>query len=419
MPPLIRRPCYTQPVTEVLSAEEEALLDALLAVQQGQKAREEAEELSQSLIRFVEAAWPHVEPSVSYLDNWHIHAICEHLEACSRDEIERLQIWVPRRSMKSRLVSVLWPAWEWTREPGLRYFTASYELRLAGRLSAETRDLMQSPWYRARWGQLWRFTREGERYFANNRGGTRLATGPDSSGLGEHANRILIDDIINAKEAEANSGILLTQANEWYDTTIPGTRLLRCSEVIVMQRLHENDIAAHVMDTGKPWTILCLPERFEANHPYAWRGQRVHAKVKARLPDHLRKGDPRREQELLWPVARDELASNEMAATLKSYRAAGQMQQRPAAREGEILKTDWWRFYDPRVRAAEEWDKLGRFGMIVLSVDTPLKDKQTSDNVAVQCWGIQRADRYLLDLRLGKMNYGLAKRTIKIGRAHV
>jgi predicted phage terminase large subunit-like protein len=51
--------------------------------------------------------------------------------------------------------------------------------------------------------------------------------------------------------------------------------------------------------------------------------------------------------------------------------------------------------------------------MIVISVDTPLKDKETNDNVAVQCWGVRGADNYLLDLRLGKMNYGLAKRTIR------
>jgi predicted phage terminase large subunit-like protein len=49
----------------------------------------------------------------------------------------------------------------------------------------------------------------------------------------------------------------------------------------------------------------------------------------------------------------------------------------------------------------------------VISVDTPLKDKESNDNVAVQCWGVKGADRYLLDLRLGKMNYGLAKRTIR------
>src|ERR1041385_1759776 len=41
---------------------------------------------------------------------------------------------------------------------------------------------------------------------------------------------------------------------------------------------------------------------------------------------------------------RDEEASNALAKTLTSFRVAGQLQQRPASREGELLKKEWWRF---------------------------------------------------------------------------
>ena len=36
-----------------------------------------------------------------------------------------------------------------------------------------------------------------------------------------------------------------------------------------MQRLHENDLAAHVLETREPWDVLCLPERYEHDHPFA------------------------------------------------------------------------------------------------------------------------------------------------------
>ena len=81
------------------------------------RSREDAAELSENLRLFVREAWKVLKPAEKYLHNWHIDAICDHLEAVSRGEILRLQIWVPRGTMKSLNVSVLWPAWEWTRNP--------------------------------------------------------------------------------------------------------------------------------------------------------------------------------------------------------------------------------------------------------------------------------------------------------------
>ena len=83
-------------------------------------------------------AWPTLKPEERYQHNWHIEAICEHLEAVSAGEINRLQIWIPPGMMKTTMVSVFWHAWEWTTKPWLRYWGASYETRLAGRLSKQS-----------------------------------------------------------------------------------------------------------------------------------------------------------------------------------------------------------------------------------------------------------------------------------------
>src|SRR5512146_1429284 len=99
------------------------------------KAEHDAQALTEDLAAFVREAWTVLKPAEEYHHNWHIEAICEHLQAVSRGEILRLQIWVPRGTMKSLNVSVFWPAWEWTRNPGLRYWTASYELGLSKRLA--------------------------------------------------------------------------------------------------------------------------------------------------------------------------------------------------------------------------------------------------------------------------------------------
>lgn len=52
-----------------------------------------------SLKKFVEFAWPWIEPR-EFRDNWHIDVICEHLEAINRGDIRRLLINIPPRHGK-------------------------------------------------------------------------------------------------------------------------------------------------------------------------------------------------------------------------------------------------------------------------------------------------------------------------------
>lgn len=378
---------------------------------------EEAERLSFSLKDFVQEAWPHVKKHEQYRHNWHLDAISEHLEAVSAGEIHRLQIWVPPGSMKSLSVSVFWHAWEWTTRPWLRYWSASYETRLAGRLSAMSRDLMMEPWYQERWGHLFEFNRDAEHYYGNNQGGTRLATSPDSSGTGEHGHRILIDDPINAKAADADSKSTLNETNQWFDSTVPtrgldgvvapNGQVIDHARVIIMQRLHEDDLAAHALAI-EPWVVLCIPERYYSGHPFAYRGAAGRVS-KDDLGSTLGAGDPRAENEILWPERRSEAASDALAKQLR-HRAAGQLQQMPAPKEGQSLLRSWWRFYPPDLFSDEK--RRPHCTMVVQSVDCPLKDKQTNDMVSIQAWGVKGADRYLIDIRTAHMSYTQAKRAV-------
>lgn len=376
-------------------------LEALYALKEQRIVQEDRERLPQSLYEFVKEGFTAWKPSSEFVSGWHIEAVCEYLQAVTEGQIKRLQVWLPPGSMKSGIVSILWPAWEWTRDPGLRYWTASYEVHFSMRLAFWSLGVMQDSWYQARWGHLFNFVLEGQQYFSNDQGGTRLATAPLSTGAGEHGHRIIIDDPISPAKAERLSGVDLDEVNNWFDSTTP-TRGIDVdppprsphAKIIIMQRLHQIDLAAHAIGI-EDWEVLCLPERYESNHPFVWPR------------------DPRQEGDVLWPAQRDEKASDILARQL-GRRAAGQLQQRPAAREGEILKRDWWRFYHPDIREKEQWNKLSvRFTMIVISVDCPQKDKETNDNIAIQCWGVHGANRYLLDIRLGKMNFSSAKRQVK------
>ena len=102
------------------------------------------------LRKFVRLAWPQVEPA-PFIHGWHLDLICEHLEAVTRGEIDRLVINVPPGCSKSRLTSVLWPAWVWTFEPEHKWMAATFDATLAQRDAMAMRALVKSDWYQARW----------------------------------------------------------------------------------------------------------------------------------------------------------------------------------------------------------------------------------------------------------------------------
>src|SRR4029077_8866993 len=98
------------------------------------------------LIAFVRHFWHVLEPETPFVDGWPLWAMCEHLEAVTRGDINRLLMNVPPGSMKSLLVNVFWPAWEWgpMTLSHLRYVTFSYSASLTERDNGKFRDLVTS-----------------------------------------------------------------------------------------------------------------------------------------------------------------------------------------------------------------------------------------------------------------------------------
>ena len=233
--------------------------------------------------------------------------------------------------MKSLEVSVFFPAWAWIDHPGLRFLFTSYASSLSIRDSIKCRRLIRSPWYQSNWGD--RFTIAADQdtkvRFENDHGGYRLATSVDGTATGEGGDIIVIDDPHNVRDGE--SQVVRKGVLTWWDEVM-STRLNDPKTgryVIIMQRVHENDLVGHILAKEHGWEHICLPARYEADHPNVWNG------------------DPRKKDgELLWPqrFGEPELASLE--ASLGSYGTAGQLQQRPAPREGGMFERGWFEIVD-------------------------------------------------------------------------
>jgi hypothetical protein len=93
---------------------------------------EQRTELEDSLISFVEVAWPSLDPS-PYQPSWAIDALCEHLQAVADGQIRKLLINLSPRCGKTLVTSVCFPAWVWAqrdvsylRGPQVRFLCGSY-----------------------------------------------------------------------------------------------------------------------------------------------------------------------------------------------------------------------------------------------------------------------------------------------------
>ena len=308
-----------------------------------------------SLHFFIRHFWPEIEsPASEFHDGWHIGAMCEHLEAVTRGEIRKLMIFVPPRSMKSLATSVAWPAWIWAQPrdearplagPSVRFLSASYGDRLSEGHSDNSLRVIRSDKYLRYWGDRVQLTDISKKRFRNTQQGQRLATSVGGSVTGLGGDILLADDLM--KPDDAQSEVERENVREW----VRGTWSMRMNnprtgaQVLIMQRLHHQDIAGHLLEMGG-WEVLCLPMRYEPDHP------QVYAR------------DPRKEPgELLWPSHAPEKYVREKEDDMGPYITAGQFQQRPAPREGGMFSREKFEYVDavpdgPRQRC-RGWDLAG------------------------------------------------------------
>ena len=260
-----------------------------------------------------------LEPDNEFVDGWHLHTICEHLEAATRGEIRRLIINIAPRHCKSLLVSVLWPAWEWATNPAMRWLFTSYGDDLAVRDSVKTRNVVKSMWYQQNWGRSVQLVEDQDtkHKFETTARGYRMATSVTGGITGEGGDRLVLDDPHNA--LQANSEVERTKVKEFVDRAW-SSRVndpKKVVKAVIMQRLHEDDVTAHLLAKEAGWVHLCLPTEYVPTTRVFFNGTK----------------DPRiKEAELLWPQRFGVVEVADAKRDLGDYGFAGQHQQNPTAR---------------------------------------------------------------------------------------
>jgi phage terminase large subunit-like protein len=310
------------------------------------------------LHEFVRQFWGVTDPR-DFLDNWHLEAICEYLTAVTLGEVKRLVINIPPGHSKSKMVGVFWPAWFWTLDPGCSFLAGSFDQSLLNNQSEQMISILNDARYKTAYPYV-KLRKEAPalREFKNSRGGFRFNTSPEGKGTGRHVDGIIIDDPLKPQDAILGREAAFKKVDAWFDGTLQ-TRVKRWI-VVVMQRVHSNDLAGRCIAEG--YESLVLPAR------------QVKRSMWAR--------DPRKEVgELLWPELFPEERVRAQEIKLKNE-ASAQLQQDPTPATGGFVEESWTRL---------EWISAPTKGTFVQSWDFSSKGtKESHSKVAGELWCVTR-----------------------------
>ncbi len=339
--------------------------------------------LRSDLTAFVERCFNQVNPGIAFVPEWYIDAIAHQLERVRRGEIKRLIVNLPPRSLKSIMASVAFPAFVLGHDPSKRILCVSYSSDLAADFTNQFRSVVTQPWYQDVFPALRIDPRKNtETETVTTQRGFRLSTSTGGTLTGRGADIIIIDDPIKAEDAMSET--MRERLNQWFTNTLVSRLNDKATGaiVVVMQRVHMNDLTGFLRERSEGWEVLSLSAIADVETEYQL----------PRGSTYLRQaGEALSIREPLPVLER-------LQGEIGSAAFATQYLQEPAPPGGAMVRREWIQRDDIPPDPDD--------GMTYLSWDTAMKGGP--DNSYSVCVVLQRVARdrfYVLDVVRRKMQF--------------
>src|SRR6266478_234908 len=337
---------------------------------------------------FLQMCFLHLSSGAPYLPNWHIKAIAYQLDRIRRGEITRLIINMPPRYLKSLTATVAFTAFLLGHEPWRKIFAISYGDDLSAKHASDFRSIMHAPWFKRAFRKL-RIRRSIDGELTTTQSGFRKSTSVSGPLTGLGGNLFVIDD--PQKPVEAQSEARRNGLNQWFSNTLR-SRLDNKETgaiIIVMQRVHMDDLSGFLSSSSDAWEVLSLPAIADVDETIPiGNGQFHHRQAGEALHPALESIDTLRKQQ-------QEMGPDVFAA---------QYQQSPVPPGGAMIKRAWLRYYD-------ELPERIDYSKVIQSWDTAAKDGAQNDWSVCTTWLVMKEHFYLLDLTRDRYEYPLLRDT--------
>lgn len=326
-----------------------------------------------------------VEPETKFEWNWHMDLLCHNCEKVYYGEIPNLDINIPPRMLKSIIVSVLFPTWVWIKNPSTKIIGASSTNSLARLFNIKRREIIESPEYQSLWPIQIKDYMNTVNKFENVFNGFMQSVSVGSSIIGQGADIIISDDLINPTDAFSKT--VRSSTWFWYTNTLY-KRVQNPSNsrrININQRLHKEDISGNIALKYNFQSLVIPMQKTSVQQGTVYYE------------------DPRKENEFIQPNRYGEKQKEDEYEALGIYGWSSQMQQSPVPVGGGIIKEEWLNFYST----------LPSMDRIIITADLNFEGKETSDYACFQAWGRCGADKYLLGIVRGKWSYKQTKDNFK------
>jgi len=341
--------------------------------------------LKTELSMFLQRAFEEIYPNKAFVDNWHIDAIVHCLEQAIQGKMPRLIINLPPRQLKSFITSVVLPAFILGQDPSAKIICVSYSDDLAKTLARDFRRIVESAWYHRIFPNVVA-TKSTESDFVTDMGGSRYAISVCGSLTGKGADFIIIDDPIKPDDTQSDK--LRQTVNEWFKSTL----LSRLDDkkhsvlIVVMQRLHVNDLTGYVEGTGN-FHKLSLPA-------IAYKDEWIP----------IGNGDeyPRLKGDVLHDEWEDLVTINNMRLAVGEFIFMSQYQQDPQTPDGSIIKNKY-------LQIILSTDFIALEGIFWVSIDAAAALSDSADYSAISVGYSNKNGHFILKVERGRFDYETLK----------
>ena len=339
--------------------------------------------LRQDFMAFTDRGVRQLNQGGSFIHNWHLDALAWELQKVISGETRRLIINMPPRSLKSLMVSVLFPAFWLGHDPRKKIFGISYGADLAAKHARDSQSIMQTGWYRQAFPRT-QITRIADSSIYTDQRGFRKATSINATLTGLGGDCFIIDDPL--KPVDAQSEPLRNAVNDWISHTLI-SRLddkAKGAIIVVMQRVHQHDLTGFLMENFPgTWTLLNLPSIAQEDETVQIGFNRFHS---------------RQAGEALHPDREPIEVLENLQRELGSDIFEGQYQQSPVPPGGAMVRREWLQYYDVLPERAYP-------ARVIQSWDTAVKNGAQNDYSVCTTWLMVDNKFYLMDLVRERFEY--------------
>ena len=348
--------------------------------------------LRSDLASFIKRSFNIINPSVKLLDNWHIDLIADYLTLATKGEIKRLIINMPPRALKSLSISIAWPAWLLGHDPSQRIIAASYSQTLSIRHAMDCKLLIASEWYKRLFPNMRISKSMNQKHkFLTTKNGFRFATSIAGTLTGDGGDFLIIDD--PHKPNEIHSAKLRSKTIEWFEQTF-ATRLNNPRKgviILVMQRLHPNDLSGHLLQQSQIWHHLNLPATAQNRITYYFKSTKPLTLCKLTTSGY--KVQP---NQLLHPKQLDHAKLKQLKQQIGNDNFAAQYMQSPVTNKIGMLSR----------KVIVHYSKLpAKPAFILQSWDTAIMVNKNSDFSVCSTWFVYQEQYYLVDILHQRLAY--------------